>query len=313
MLVIAMPRPIQVRTIAAKPAALRFEPVLGPADEPRPPVVMGLDEAEALRLADVEGLYQEEIAARLGVSRATAGRILEAARRAVATAISEGRPLHLIGGAVAVCSHREARCPVHGGPRRAGRRCRCDVSADGRGEGSKEDEMSASAGSQQGRRGLGRGNGHRTGQGQRGMLVLPAVDKELGATFRVAVPTTDGVHLSEHLGRSACFVVAEVRDFAVAGKCEVAVGGGPHRHGAECGAGHGHGCGSAEGAGPRHASISRALSGVDVVLVGGAGRRILEDLVASGVRIEPASGDSVDAALKAFLESVRPPDQGQLT
>lgn len=310
-----MPRPIQVRTIAAKPAALRFEPVLGPEDGPRPPVVLGLDEAEALRLADVEGLYQEEIAARLGVSRATAGRILETARRAVATAISEGRPLQLIGGAVAVCSHREVRCPVHGGPRRAGRRCRCEVSADGRGEGPKEDDMSTTAGSRQGRRGLGRGNGRGAGcgagRGQRGMLVLPAVDKELGATFRIAVPTTDGVHISEHLGRSACFVVAEIRDFAVAGRREIPVGGGPHRHGAECGAGRGRGCGSAEGAGPRHRSISQVLSGVDVVLIGGAGRRILEDLVASGVRIEPASGDSVDDALTAFLESVRRPDQGQ--
>jgi predicted DNA-binding protein (UPF0251 family) len=42
-------------------------------------VVMTLDEFEAVRLADLEGLYQEQAAGRMGVSRPTFSRIVEAA------------------------------------------------------------------------------------------------------------------------------------------------------------------------------------------------------------------------------------------
>lgn len=54
-----------------------------------------LPELEALRLADLEGLYQEEAARRMGVSRATFGRILEGARRKVAEALVTGKGLEV--------------------------------------------------------------------------------------------------------------------------------------------------------------------------------------------------------------------------
>ncbi|OPX94719.1 MAG: hypothetical protein A4E62_02823 [Syntrophorhabdus sp. PtaU1.Bin002] len=54
---------------------------------------LGLDELEALRLADLEGLYQEEAAARMNVSRPTFGRIINEARRKVADAIINGKVL----------------------------------------------------------------------------------------------------------------------------------------------------------------------------------------------------------------------------
>ena len=47
-------------------------------------VLLTLDEYEAIRLADLEGLYQEQAATRMNVSRQTFGRIVEAARRKVA-------------------------------------------------------------------------------------------------------------------------------------------------------------------------------------------------------------------------------------
>ena len=65
---------------------------------------MTLDEFEAIRLADGEGLYQQDAAARMDVSRATFGRILEAARRKVAEALVHGHFLRIDGG------------PVHIGP-----------------------------------------------------------------------------------------------------------------------------------------------------------------------------------------------------
>jgi predicted DNA-binding protein (UPF0251 family) len=58
-------------------------------------VSLEIDELEALRLADVEGLYQEEAAKRMNISRATFGRIIEAAHRKVADAILHGKALRI--------------------------------------------------------------------------------------------------------------------------------------------------------------------------------------------------------------------------
>ncbi len=55
-------------------------------------------ELEAPRLADVEGLYQEEAARQMNISRATFGRIVEAAHRKVADAILHGQALRIDSG-----------------------------------------------------------------------------------------------------------------------------------------------------------------------------------------------------------------------
>lgn len=58
-------------------------------------VELTLDELEAIRLADYQGLYHEEAAGRMNISRPTFGRILEEARRKVATALMEGKALKI--------------------------------------------------------------------------------------------------------------------------------------------------------------------------------------------------------------------------
>ena len=65
-------------------------------------VVLTFDEAEAIRLADLEGLYQQAAAQRMGVSRQTFGRIVESARRKTADALLNGKKLLIEGGTVAV-------------------------------------------------------------------------------------------------------------------------------------------------------------------------------------------------------------------
>ncbi len=65
-------------------------------------VVLSLDEAESIRLADLEGLYQEAAALRMAVSRQTFGRIVESARRKVADAIINGKLLRIEGGEVVI-------------------------------------------------------------------------------------------------------------------------------------------------------------------------------------------------------------------
>jgi predicted DNA-binding protein (UPF0251 family) len=63
-------------------------------------VPMTLDELEALRLADLETLYQEDAAARMKVSRSTFARVLESARRKVADSLVNGRAIVIEGGPV---------------------------------------------------------------------------------------------------------------------------------------------------------------------------------------------------------------------
>jgi predicted DNA-binding protein (UPF0251 family) len=65
-------------------------------------VTLTLDEVESLRLADLEGLYQEDAAQKMKVSRATFARIVEQARRKVAEALIHGKALRLEGGTVVV-------------------------------------------------------------------------------------------------------------------------------------------------------------------------------------------------------------------
>jgi predicted DNA-binding protein (UPF0251 family) len=84
-----------------------------------------LDELEALRLADLEGLYQEAAAERMGVSRPTFARILARARSAVARALIEERLLVVEDGPVVAGPADPLPCPVHGAGPRRGRGCRC--------------------------------------------------------------------------------------------------------------------------------------------------------------------------------------------
>ncbi len=94
-----VPRPSSCRLVSGTPGAVFFKPAGIPTRE-LTEVVMSLDEFEAIRLADREGLYQEEAAGRMGVSRTTFGRILESARRKVAEVLAGGRCLRLEGGHV---------------------------------------------------------------------------------------------------------------------------------------------------------------------------------------------------------------------
>jgi len=72
-------------------------------------VVLSLDEFEALRLADLDGEYQEEAARRMGVSRPTFSRIVEVAHRKVADALVHGKVLRIEGGHVNVAGRRCCR------------------------------------------------------------------------------------------------------------------------------------------------------------------------------------------------------------
>jgi predicted DNA-binding protein (UPF0251 family) len=58
-------------------------------------IILAEDEAEALRLADYEGLYQEECANRMQISRTTFVRLIENARKKVADAVLNSKRLEI--------------------------------------------------------------------------------------------------------------------------------------------------------------------------------------------------------------------------
>ncbi len=95
--------------MAAPPPVAYFKPAGVPLRE-LVEVGLTVDEFEALRLADLEGLYQADGAGKMGISRATFARILEAARRKVAEALVRGRALRIEGGPVAFAGERRFRC-----------------------------------------------------------------------------------------------------------------------------------------------------------------------------------------------------------
>ena len=90
-----MPRKPRCRCIGAFPDYWTF----GPEDPSAETVVMTLDEYEAIRLIDKEGLTQEECAASMGVARTTITGIYDNARRKIAQVLVDGKKLQISGGA----------------------------------------------------------------------------------------------------------------------------------------------------------------------------------------------------------------------
>ena len=94
-----MPRPCKCRRVCGNPAADYFKPRGIPVSGLQE-VRLTLDEFEAIRLADIEGLYQEDAAKKMNVSRQTFGNIIEAAHKKIADVIVNGKALKIEGGVV---------------------------------------------------------------------------------------------------------------------------------------------------------------------------------------------------------------------
>ena len=104
-----MARPINCRRVGSMPESNYFKPrgiPLSGLEE----VVLTVDEFEAIRLADLEGLYQEKAAEMMKVSRQTFGRIIDSAHKKVADALVKGKALKIEGGEFEMSAMRKFRC-----------------------------------------------------------------------------------------------------------------------------------------------------------------------------------------------------------
>ena len=92
-----MTRPTKWRRVAFIPEVTYFKPAGIPLrilEETR----LSVEEAEAIRLKDLEGLEQEQCAEKMNISRPTFQRVLESARQKTADALINGKAIRIEGG-----------------------------------------------------------------------------------------------------------------------------------------------------------------------------------------------------------------------
>ena len=163
-----MPRPRKPRCVREEPAYGFFKPQGIPLRELEV-VSLSVEEFEALRLADIEELYQEDAAERMEVSRPTFQRVLREAHRKVATALVEGKALGIEGGDYVLAGDtRIFECVECGHsweePFGSGVRA-CEA-------------VCPQCGGAVTRHGCGRGHGARRGQGPRGRCGPPGASEQ---------------------------------------------------------------------------------------------------------------------------------------
>jgi len=89
-----MARPKKKRTVRCNPSAYYFKPNGIPMSDLEE-IILEDDEIEAIRLADLQGLFHEDAAIKMKVSRATFGRVLHSARNKIADSILNGKAIKL--------------------------------------------------------------------------------------------------------------------------------------------------------------------------------------------------------------------------
>lgn len=94
-----MPRPFRCRRVRCKPDSNYFKPKGIPIDSLEE-VNLTIDELEAIRLADLEEMYQEAAAKKMNVSRQTFGNIIASAHKKIADTLVNSKALKIEGGAI---------------------------------------------------------------------------------------------------------------------------------------------------------------------------------------------------------------------
>lgn len=92
-----MARPKKYRRIRFKPNLKYFKPANTPLHS-LAKIDLRSDEFEALRLADLEGMHQEEAAKKMKISRSTFSRLIKSAHRKTAEALVRVKGLKIEGG-----------------------------------------------------------------------------------------------------------------------------------------------------------------------------------------------------------------------
>lgn len=104
-----MPRPFKCRRICCDPKSDYFKPRGIPVHQLEE-VNLTMDELEAVRLGDLEGVYQEDAASKMNISRQTFGNIIDSAHKKIADALLNGKAFKIKGGAYTMGRMRKFKC-----------------------------------------------------------------------------------------------------------------------------------------------------------------------------------------------------------
>lgn len=103
-----MPRPPKHRRVCHFPKIMEFAPIQD--SDGTEAVILTIDEYEAIRLIDKEGLSQEQCSERMQIARTTVQKIYECARKKLADVLVDGLPLRIEGGSYRLCSGQDPSC-----------------------------------------------------------------------------------------------------------------------------------------------------------------------------------------------------------
>jgi len=287
------------RMVQREPDATYYKPQGVPMTKLKN-ATLTFEELEALRLADAEGLSQVEGAEVMGVSRATFGRVLSAARTIVARALTEGLAIRIQGGHYTLADDGVWACPsmeTGHGPKTDGDEIMPGMKGNGSGAG-------GGRGMGGGGRCMGGGGGRGMGGGGRGMggkgmgggnmgrgramgmnNQNPQLSKD--STMSNIAITSEGPALDDRVdprfGRAAGFVIVNPETMEVVQYVD-----------------NGSSQAMAQGAGIQ-AAENVANAGAAVLLTGFVGPKAFDALQAAGIRIgQDVDGLTVREAVEKF-------------
>lgn len=299
------------RRICAPPVMSGFRPFGIPFLETEP-VVLYLEEYEALRLADYESLSQVEAATRMGISRPTFTRVYDSALKSVAKAFAEGRAILIEGGSI-TCTDNWYKCNscqqvfATEGLVTSCNECESsDIRLISRARGAPEEDANGCCICLK----CGKKTPHTVGVPCHSILCeicgTPMIrensyhhnlykEKKL-QSMKIALPSDDGKTICGHFGRTLGFLIFDITGNNITGQTYVpnTITGHAQGHHAEGEHEHGHHQHS-------HGGILGALTEVSVIVAGGMGRRLYDDLSQAGKQVFVTSLPDAREAVEAFL------------
>lgn len=128
--------------------------------------------------------------------------------------------------------------------------------------------------------------------------------------MKVAVASDDGKAIAAHTGRCKYFVIFDVTDGKAERKETLENTFTPHMRGSGQSGGHPQPQLLRDGKGPHgsgmggepHAALLGALEGVEVLIAGGMGPRLVNALASAGIKHVFTTVDDVEEAVKQFAE-----------
>ena len=94
---LVMVRPVKLRFVRKLPSVCYIKPRGVPVSALEE-VILKVEELEAIRLKDYEGLSQEQCAKKMKISRGTFQRIISSAKKKIADALVNGKAIRIEGG-----------------------------------------------------------------------------------------------------------------------------------------------------------------------------------------------------------------------